>query len=325
MELEKLKKEVDLLGYIVSTGGQVKRVGADTYRLDPCPVCGRKEHFTINTAGNYYKSFSECCKGGSIIDYMMEVEGMSLKDATERLQARAGGNKGQTLREQNEGNTEQYNGIDKKEAAYLIETAGKNTCNYYNTRGLSEDIIKQYNLGHLPDGFDEPGYGPEFKYVLPVSDNLIILHSDNGQVKYKNYGKADLLNSGYLQDPEIREIYITEGMFDALSLERLEFLCQRTEQVDVEAAAQTLVRRHHHETHPADHPLLHEHRAVLRIGAGKVTHHLADARGIGSPCGHPRLGPAHLRGRHHLHCLGDLLRVAHAADLGADFLANCHE
>jgi DNA primase len=41
-----------------------------------CPFCGHKNHFYYNKNRNTYKSFSNCCKGGSVIDFIMETRGL---------------------------------------------------------------------------------------------------------------------------------------------------------------------------------------------------------------------------------------------------------
>lgn len=218
-EIEQAKKEVSLLSYIISQGGQVKNIGIGKYRLDPCPVCGHKEHFTIYPDTNSYSSFSSCCKGGSIIDYLMEVEEMPLEGAISKLEALHGQGKGKCPVQDIETATEHYISPNKKEAAQMVEAASNNTTDYYTTRGLSDDIVKQYRLGYLPEG--HPQLGAAFKYVMPVSEEFTIYHSSSGDVKYKNQGKTDILNKEYLQHPAIDEIYICEGVFDALSLETI--------------------------------------------------------------------------------------------------------
>ena len=61
---------------------QVKKVGR-TYRVDPCPICGRKDHFTIYPETNSYSSFSKCCTGGSVYKYLQETQGLTEESAYE--------------------------------------------------------------------------------------------------------------------------------------------------------------------------------------------------------------------------------------------------
>lgn len=194
------KNKINLLEYVKgNTAGQVVKVGKDTYRVDPCPVCGHKEHFTINAAGNYYKSFSECCRGGSIIDYLMEVEKMEKPQAMEKV--------------------ERIAGVGIEEARSVIEQTSSNTTQYYYSRGLTDKTINKYKLGYLPDGHK---IGKSFKYVLPVTEDFCILRSENESDRYRNIGNPKPLNLNYLSDPCINEIFIVEGYFDALSLEEID-------------------------------------------------------------------------------------------------------
>lgn len=78
LEVDKdiLKKELSLVDYAKSIGFNVTRVGSN-YRIDPCPACGHRQHFSIarNKKGEwYYNSFSECVKGGDIFNFVIEVE-----------------------------------------------------------------------------------------------------------------------------------------------------------------------------------------------------------------------------------------------------------
>ncbi len=219
MDLETLKKQISLLEYIQGSGAQVVKAG-NTYRLNPCPVCSHKDHFTIYPESNSYSSFSGCCKGGSIIDYLIEIEGLAQVQAIDKLKQLAGG-ASSSARPVASKTEKPLNKEEKEKTASVIEAAQKNTCQYYYNRGLTEKTIKTYKLGYLPGGHE---YGKAFKYVMPVSNNFIILRSDNEQDRYRNIGKTEILNLQYLQDPSLtgREIFITEGFFDALSLEELD-------------------------------------------------------------------------------------------------------
>ena len=90
MQLEELKEKVKLTEYVQQQGGQVEKAGQNVYRINPCPVCGHKDHFTVYPENNSYYSFSGCCEGGSIIDYMIEIEGLNKTQAISRVKQLAG-------------------------------------------------------------------------------------------------------------------------------------------------------------------------------------------------------------------------------------------
>ncbi|HDR4686686.1 TPA: hypothetical protein QCR00_005472, partial [Bacillus cereus] len=81
-------KEIDLLNYI-SRNHKMEQCGPNMYRVNPCPICGHRDHFTVYTDTNSWTSFAKChekISGGSIIDYVMAVEGAeSVNDAIEKL------------------------------------------------------------------------------------------------------------------------------------------------------------------------------------------------------------------------------------------------
>jgi len=88
MTIKELESRVNLLE-LIKEDHRVKRIGR-TYRVDPCPICGRKDHFTIYPETNSYSSFSGCCTGGSVYKYLQEVQGLTEETAYEILKELAG-------------------------------------------------------------------------------------------------------------------------------------------------------------------------------------------------------------------------------------------
>lgn len=223
MEIESLKESISLYQYIDNAGHKLQKIGASEYRVNPCPVCGHKDHFTIYPDTNSYFSFSGCCRGGSIIDYMVEVEGMSKEGAIKTLKQLAGEGGPVITEEKAQGPAAAEMEAAHKKTLSLIERASEgNTCEYYYTRGLTDKTIEAYNLGYISEGHK---IGPDFtgKYLLPVSDTFCILRSEDEKDKYRNIGSPEIFNSRYLENPSLtgKDVFITEGIFDALSLEEL--------------------------------------------------------------------------------------------------------
>ena len=73
MKISELEERIDLLS-LIENKYKVKSIGSGNYRIDPCPVCNSKDHFTIYPKTNSYSSFNECCTGGSVYKYLIEVE-----------------------------------------------------------------------------------------------------------------------------------------------------------------------------------------------------------------------------------------------------------
>ena len=97
-ELEEVKRRINLLDYIKGTydlGKESKSSGG--YLFKNCPICnstssksGDAGHFFINPNTNSYSSFSGCCRGGSIIDYLMEFSNFDKKEAIDKAKDIAG-------------------------------------------------------------------------------------------------------------------------------------------------------------------------------------------------------------------------------------------
>jgi hypothetical protein len=75
----------DILSYILRRTGAKPRKRGDKVLLNPCPICGHKDHFYIYLNTNSYYSFSGCCGGGTLVDWLMEYEGVSLAEAMRRV------------------------------------------------------------------------------------------------------------------------------------------------------------------------------------------------------------------------------------------------
>lgn len=76
---------ISILNYILQQSGARPQKQGNKILLNPCPVCGHKDHFFIYPENNSFCSFSGCCKGGSIVDAIMQFEGLSLSEAMRRV------------------------------------------------------------------------------------------------------------------------------------------------------------------------------------------------------------------------------------------------
>jgi len=66
---DRVKDLVEITSYIeLETGGEARRAGSGSWRLNPCPFCGHKDCFTINDKEQFYKCFS-CKEGGDVIEF----------------------------------------------------------------------------------------------------------------------------------------------------------------------------------------------------------------------------------------------------------------
>lgn len=245
--LERAKAEFNLLNEF--TGA--KSIGNGMYRVNPCPKCGHKDHFTLfapNSSQNKndywtYSSFNGCCNGGSVIDYLIEFKGLDKKGAIEYLLGESKDIKISNVKKQEVKGME-----DKKEydftllADKLHENCILAGAEYFKGRGLNK-TIKEYKLGYCKDGYNAAfnqykelcfnhDSNKAYKHFIPLFDkndkvvNLIVRADDGIKTtsKVKNLKGVDmiLLNQRYIENGiDDKFIYICEGWADALSLEEI--------------------------------------------------------------------------------------------------------
>ena len=237
-ELYELKQRVSLKGYLARQGYNTNREGF----IVPCPKCGStnhnhndKGHFRISEKDGIevYNSFSGCCNGGSIIDYFINVEGLSKTDAINKLKELGGsGSKAVEKHETNsrkvklaeskpiENTQESREQAEKNKTFILNGIKNKNidqVMEYMKTRGISQETTEKYNI------FADANY-----IYIPTSEASYVGRAKTKELaeskgRYNNSkGVVDAFNLHYLSDEYIegnKAVYICEGVFDALSLE----------------------------------------------------------------------------------------------------------
>ncbi len=143
----------DVVGQYVS----LRRAGANMFGL--CPFHGEKTaSFSVAPDKGIYYCFG-CHKGGGVINFQMEVEGLSYPDAVRALAKRAG----MTVPED-----EQYQSRYRQQERLwaLLKEAGRffnerlyapegEVCRaYIQKRGLSKSIVTQFGIGYAPDSWN---------------------------------------------------------------------------------------------------------------------------------------------------------------------------
>lgn len=197
--LEEAKGKINLVEYAKETllNNQFKGKQKTTF-VEPCPKCQGHHHFAINKEDNLYHSFNGCTKGGSIVDFMMEFENLSLKEAINKTLELAGfkANHSDSIQSRKT-KTIEYSpsenittvlqesssaGKTSNDFTSIIEETHKlaNQTDYFHNRGLTDKTIEKYKLGYHPEGLNffirETGVLEEnendlmkaYKYILPV-------------------------------------------------------------------------------------------------------------------------------------------------------------
>lgn len=254
--LEKGKVSYSLINRLPNA----KKVGTGVYRVNPCPVCGGKDHFTLYEPMSgknknpwwTYSSYSGCCSGGSPIDYLIEVEGYSKEDAIKEI---AGDYYYRSSPQKDFSDSIDPKGINKIKSkkeydfTHIVDRL-HDICNtsdgveYYLSRGLNETIDK-YKLGYSPNGYNDAlrefpelnikhNNAAAYKYFIPIIDvdgvyrYLIARHDNSINEKQKTWNMKGLdirvFNDRYLKAPiQDNILFVCEGWADALSIEEAHY------------------------------------------------------------------------------------------------------
>lgn len=264
-KLEEVKSKINLLEYIRNTydlGKETKASGG--YLFKNCPMCnstssksGDAGHFYINPNTNSYSSFSGCCKGGSIIDFIMEFYKVDKKEAIEKVKdiagiRRSGGNNQmnnntkpntnsqKNKQEETRKEAEKKDFIRNQKRQFIIDSLAKQSpenkqkvYEYLESRGISKEIGDKYHLFISNEVYEDKSTGTEgtSRIVIPIyygnepiSYVARALTDVQGRAKALNSAGTQMpLNIEYLRN-EIQKghdkcIYVCEGWADALSFE----------------------------------------------------------------------------------------------------------
>ena len=143
----------DVVGQYVS----LKRSGSNLFGL--CPFHGEKTaSFSVAPDKGIYYCFG-CHKGGSVINFQMEIEGLSYPDAVRALAKRAGLEVPEDEQYQSRyRQQERLWALHKEAARYfhreLYAPTGAEALNYAFGRGMNKYILTTFGVGYAPDSWD---------------------------------------------------------------------------------------------------------------------------------------------------------------------------
>ena len=143
----------DVVGQYVS----LKRSGSNLFGL--CPFHGEKTaSFSVSPDKGIYYCFG-CHKGGSVINFQMEIEGLSYPDAVRSLAKRAGLEVPEDEQYQSRYRLQERQWALHKEAArffhsQLYAPVGQEALNYALGRGMNKYILTTFGVGYAPDSWD---------------------------------------------------------------------------------------------------------------------------------------------------------------------------
>ena len=142
----------DVVGQYVS----LKRSGSNLFGL--CPFHGEKTpSFSVAPEKGIYYCFG-CHKGGGVINFMMEIEGLSYPDAVRALAKRVGMEVPEDEQYQSRYREQERLWALHKEAArffhaQLYSPAGAEGLNYAFRRGMPKSTLTRFGIGFAPNAW----------------------------------------------------------------------------------------------------------------------------------------------------------------------------
>ena len=144
----------DVVGQYVT----LKRSGSNLFGL--CPFHGEKTaSFSVAPDKGIYYCFG-CHKGGGVINFQMEIEGLSYPDAVRALAKRAGMEVPDDEQYQSRYHQQERLWALHKEAArffhaQLYAPVGKDALQYALGRGMTQSTLTRFGIGYAPDSWSD--------------------------------------------------------------------------------------------------------------------------------------------------------------------------
>ena len=157
--LDELRSRTDIV-QTVSSYVSLKKNGKKYWGL--CPFHGEKTaSFSVDEEKQFYYCFG-CKAGGSVINFIMDIERLSFHEAVELLAERAHMPLPEMQQdsdyERRRTQRERLLAANKSAARFyhehLFKAAGLPVLNYFRNRGLNDSVIRKFGLGAAPDARD---------------------------------------------------------------------------------------------------------------------------------------------------------------------------
>lgn len=154
--LQDLAEKNDIVDVVSGYVRLTKKTGQNLFGL--CPFHSEKTpSFSVNPSRQIYHCFG-CGKGGSVINFIMEIENLSFPEAVEFLARRAG----MTIPEQDADpgrpRRERLYALNRAAARFFFDELkspeGAAARDYMAGRGIAPATARRFGLGFAPDGWD---------------------------------------------------------------------------------------------------------------------------------------------------------------------------
>ena len=153
--LEDLSARSDIADVVGSYVNLNKRTGSNLFGL--CPFHSEKTpSFSVNVDRQIYHCFG-CGKGGTVFQFIMDIENLSFPDAVQFLAKRAGMEVPDDGQDVNRGRRSRMLQLNRDAARFfyqqLIAPSGGPAQAYVKKRGIT-DMVKPFGLGFAPDSWN---------------------------------------------------------------------------------------------------------------------------------------------------------------------------
>lgn len=155
---EKIRDRVDFVS-LVEEYVTLEEKGSRYWGL--CPFHSEDTpSFAVTPDMGIFKCFG-CGQGGDLFEFFMEIESCDFPEAMERLGERCGIELPDGSHEEQEGEKSKRSRLldineycKEKFASVFWDDVGSQARNYMLDRGFTEDVLKKFNIGYAPDGWD---------------------------------------------------------------------------------------------------------------------------------------------------------------------------
>ena len=154
--LQELTERNDITDVVSSYVKLTKRSGSNQFGL--CPFHSEKTpSFSVASDKQIYHCFG-CGKGGTVINFIMEIENLSYPDAVRFLARRAGLAVPEDERDENHSRRERMLQLNRDAALFfhdqLSVPSGEIARQYVQKREISPAMVTRFGLGFAPDSWD---------------------------------------------------------------------------------------------------------------------------------------------------------------------------
>lgn len=149
MSKEEVRQKLDIAELI---GGYVQLKPVGHGRLKGlCPFHQEKSpSFQVDTQRGFYYCFG-CKAGGDAFSFLQQIEGVSFSEALERLALRTGVTLEHRPKEKHHRDIYEVNELA---LGYFKDNLNPEVTSYLVSRGINADLIKRFEIGYAPNGWD---------------------------------------------------------------------------------------------------------------------------------------------------------------------------